>query len=491
MTFPDHVVLITVGAAVVALLTAITTVYRPEVALTAVFGVLPLHRVIVAAVDHTFLPPPPSTDPLSPLFHFQQYFFVRLNVLDAAVLGGLVGGTAFRATAYRGPTRPFPPLIGVALVYLVVVGAIAVLSPIPLPALVALVLDTAGPLILLATWALQLGRRATRAALVALGLSTTLLVIGAGIEQGITSALRRWVEYTPPGPPFFTAGMPTYRSGALLGGPLEYSFFSAAVVSLALGALLAAGGQRRWPWVVGVAVAAAGLALTFTRSGYLGAATGLGVTLTLAARRRRGVAAGTAVALVATAVVVAASLARVSPLAHGNSNAAHLSRVRTDLSLIQQHPGGYGLGTIDIVAYVLGLHALHLNASEDVYLGKGVEGGLPLLIVDVVLTTSLIATLGRRARRAAASGDREAAALCAGAAGAATAVAVAGLFLAVQETAVLVATWGAAGLALAATDRCRPTSRPTWRRPPACLIGDAEPAAVAAMAAEAVSLGAT
>lgn len=470
VTYPDHVPVIACGLGVLALVVMGATIRWPGPTLVSVLAILPFHRLVVAALDHSVLPPPPSTDPFAPAYHFEQYFFVRLLALDATLLGGLLAGTAFRAA--RGTLRPRrpPALVGAALAYVGLVGSLAIVSPIPLPALLGLVLDASGPVLLITIWGLAPDRRIARAGAIALVASCGLFLVGAVIEQHLTATVRTWVEYTRPGPPFFTGGRPGYRSGALLGGPLEYAFFSAAALPIGIGLLRTTRPRWRLLAVLGVAVVAAGLALTFTRSGYLGAAVGLALVTILTSRRRLHLVGTTALGTAAVAVVLLVSIAGVGPLAHGDSNAAHLSRVRTDIDLIRANPGGYGLGTIDIVAYVLGLHGLPLNASEDIYLGKGVEGGIALMTASGVLLTLLVGTMALRSRRALRRGDREAAALCAGAAGACLAAAVAGLFLAIQETAIVVATWGMAGLALSAsetpvaarglaTDCWRPTAR--------------------------------
>jgi len=125
------------------------------------------------------------------------------------------------------------------------------------------------------------------------------------------------------GPPFATLGNPNFLG--------EYL---AALLPVALGAALMAGGGARWAMGSAAAIMAIALPLTLTRAAWLGAAAGLGVTLLLRprphGRQRRGVRL--AMAVVAVGAIAAGAME------HFSTVASPLGKLRATMTQLQS-PG--------------------------------------------------------------------------------------------------------------------------------------------------------
>lgn len=440
--------------AAVATLTAL----RPGVAVAAASGLLPLHLLAVAILDHTILALPAHSVPDVIQVLNRQY------ALDAAVVGGLVAGALARLLRSRRlPGRP-PLLVGFAVVYIVVVGIEALTSSPARPALYSYLVTVAGPAALLVVWGLGMWRSARVVVAAALAAAVGVAV-AAIVEQHFGTGVPVWLRGGPPPPPassYFTNGDTGYRSGSVLGSTLELGFYLSAALPAAIAVAIAGRRTVRAAALIAAAVIAVGLGLSFTRSGWIGAAVGLVVVAVLLPRRRAvrlGVIAG---------VVVAAGVIGVSALDHGlgdrvfraGSNQGHADHVRQDLRLLADRPFGHGLGVIDAIGQNFDRGAMADQASEDEYLAKAVEGGIPELLLYGAGTLLLLGSLAAAWRRSA--GDAGGAALAAGTLGSAAAVAVASLFLGIESPTFCVPVWAAAGLVIG-----RPARRPAAPAPPA------------------------
>jgi hypothetical protein len=422
-----------------------------------VIALLPFHKFAIALLDHTRVPLPDVPPDIQ-----LQVYTTRVYLLDAAIIGGLILGALVVATT--GPPGPLSRrrlLAFVLAINVVALTAIAALlgGPMPRAAGFSLLLDIGGPLTLLAVLCVQPDRQLILRARGWVLASVTVIAVVALAEQLSTTALPTWIRAdTPQRVSAFYVGVGTdYRSGSLLATPLELSFLFAAAIPLALGAAAGTGRTARGLGTVSLGIIAAGLAVTFTRSGYLGAAAGLAAVLVLGAPGwRRNIISVTAVAVAATLLVVA--IPRISDLhlAHGSGNdVAHFTAMRNDVQLIQQRPLGHGLGVIDSVGQLFGSSNAVAVSSENEFLAKGVEGGIPAMVLYALSTLGVLAALGSTSVAARRRGDADLTRLAAGAFGSILALAVSGVFLGADDLSFLCMTWAFSGAALA---------QPRWER---------------------------
>src|SRR2546421_7481449 len=322
MQLPDHVAALGIVLILVAVATAVVTAWRPGPALVAFLGLTASPRLVVAAVDHGVLALPPGTRTT-----LQAYAYNRFWLLDGALLAGIVTGAAVRACHLRA-RRPVTPVVVAAVAFIGVALAAALRSPDARAAGFGLMLTICGPVVLLVVWSVGPSRRIAWASVLAMIAAACGLAGVALAEQRVTSVVRTWLEYARPGPPSFTGGYPTWRSGSLFAGSLEYAFYSAALLPVAVATLVASRRWLRWAAVLVVLMVTTGLVITFTRSALLGGAIGLAVVLALTARSRGMALGGLAVGAAAVTVLILADARGVGPLGHGGSDEAHLSRVR-------------------------------------------------------------------------------------------------------------------------------------------------------------------
>jgi hypothetical protein len=241
---------------------------------------------------------------------------------------------------------------------------------------------------------------------------------------------------------------------------LILGFYLAATVPFVSALVTVARGRLRiWTFCAAL-VCLFGLIVTYTRSGYLGAALGAVVALALAIRNPR-----IRMSVIGIVLIVGGSLL-VNAIHHGNQTLVRSGETQSkkdalgrDFDIIVARPLGYGLGTIDAVAQRFQLKGG--NASESTLFAKGIEGGvLILFLYPTTLFVMSVAVLRARAR-SLRLGRRTDAALAAGAVGVILAIAAADLFLGVQELAVEIALWGAIGLTLAMIDNSSRASQKT------------------------------
>jgi hypothetical protein len=194
-----------------------------------------------------------------------------------------------------------------------------------------------------------------------------------------------------------------------------------ALVVAAAGAPLA---RRRGVLAALVAVIAAGLLFTFSRSSLLALA---GALCVLALARRRAWPLGAAAATLVIAVAFAQAFPSLAPtgdwtqadLVRQRAHAArvggveggpistdepsiesHLTSLREGLETVARHPQGYGLGNAGTVASRTGVP---LRAGESNYTELGVETGLLGMLLFVAWNLALLLLLIRRARLRARS----------------------------------------------------------------------------------------
>ena len=443
---PVGVLVVSLGLAVL-----VGVIVRPHATLVAYLFLVPFHVVVALVLEKRY------GAHLGPLVDWKEAVPLALLLRGIHDRG--------REHGWRLPADPTTRLvIGWVLVSLLV----AALSPEPTAAGIGLVHSVEGPVVLLAILALRPPRRTLVAGAVALLAGACVMGIAALVEQAVgpafVTALGGSIETGASR--FYGAGGAGYRSSAFLVTPLELAFYGAAVLPLAV-ASLAAGGSRRLRLVATAAVPLAGAALlaTFTRSGYAGALVGVLLALGLAIRppRVRVAALGLVVAAVALVGAVAVD-GSVAGLDHGAAGTeAHLVRIDNDLGLVSANPLGYGLGSVDSVAQRINASAaddpgasaqeaaaqVAASASENIYLAKAVQGGVPLFILYPLLLFGTGMRLRQERLRAAARDDATARALAAAALGGLVAVAIAGLTLGVEELDFTAVLWGEVGIAFA------------------------------------------
>ena len=86
-------------------------------------------------------------------------------------------------------------------------------------------------------------------------------------------------------------------------------------------------------------------------------------------------------------------------------------------------------------------------------MAKALEGGIPALLLYLLVLFVTGMRVRSTRRRALRTGDRQTAILAAGALGAMVGIGLAGLFLGIQELVVEVILWGVPGIALASAAR--------------------------------------
>jgi len=415
----------------------------PGAVLALLLVLLPLHILGLVAFSHGLLPVARGGGP--PL---RVIYATDAALLSALALVAIVAGRRSLLGQRHRRLRRF------LVVYLLLAAIMGVTSPTTEAAGWGFMLMAAGPVILLAVLAVGPSRRVVRLAIAGFLVTAGAVAAVGLVEQHLGATLPAWLGVGTPDldGAFYAAHGTGYRSGSALGSPLWLGFYLAAAVPLAIGVACAV---RRWGRLTVAALAlvvVAALTVTGTRAGYAGAAAGGVLAALLATRSRMGRALVAAAVVTTGAAIVAVGYANhVQQVVHsGADNAAHLATVKSDLDLIAQHPLGYGLGVTDVIGQSFDTTSLPQGlATEDVYLSRGLQGGVPgmvLYLLSLMVLSVALLDAWADCRRA---GDLEAAGLAAAALGVLLAASVAGLFLGIEDLAYLVLVWGSAGLALA------------------------------------------
>jgi hypothetical protein len=262
-------------------------------------------------------------------------------------------------------------------------------------------------------------------------------------SPGVLKGFFEWIEIRPP------------RAGSVL-----YSAFSLGdylLVALALCLDRLAARRARPGAVVLAALAAAGVVVSFTRAGMLGALAVAFVALRPAPGRPRAGRVRLALACAAVLVLAAPGLTdtRVTGR-HGGarSGSEHVTEIRRGIEALVRHPLGSGLGTGAGTGTRLG--AAGSLIADNTVIGVGNELGVVTMVVFVGVLLVVLARL----HAAKDGGDPLGRAMW----GAMVGLTVAGMFHHVfTDYAVAWTAWSGAGLALSAAARAPARTR---RGPP-------------------------
>ncbi len=190
---------------------------------------------------------------------------------------------------------------------------------------------------------------------------------------------------------------------------LDPNFMAAHLVVGALVALGLAGTQRRWlPWAVSAAALLGVVAITLSRSAWVGAAVGLIVLVAIGGTRVRRIALVVVAATLALGVLLVGPQALLDRAAStlevgdNSSNDTRLFMMRAALEMFADHPvSGTGLGTFDRVypSYRLPAANPAIDHPHQVPLTLMAEAGLGgIAAMLIVLVTGGVAAM-RLARR--------------------------------------------------------------------------------------------
>lgn len=413
----------------------LVVVTRPAVGLVALLGLEPFY-----GAAYTYLHG-----------HEHLHFGPLTLWKDALIIGLLVRGVAGRVFDPPGVRVPRSEtdrlLIGYGLVYVALTAA----SPAIRPAVYALGRDVEGPMLMLAILYLRPSRRTLLVCAAALVGAAAIIGTAGLIERlGPQAHFQTW--YGAPRPPlnssFYGTQGKGYRAGSFLQSPLTLAFYLAAACPFAIGLTRALPARWRPLAVLAVAGCASGLVVTVTRSGYIGGFVGSVVAVALSVRNPRRRVALLGVILVTTGAVVGGYLAAGNEtLLRTPESSSHTGALQRDVRLVVARPLGYGLGTTDFVAQRF-LGAGH-GSTESEFMAKALEGGVGGLLLYLSILFAVLMRLRAARLRSVRARDPASVALVAGAMGAVLGLVGASLFLGVEELAVEVVVWGAAGIALA------------------------------------------
>ena len=415
----------------------------PIVALAAVLFLQPFHSAILIALTNR------AGLPIGPLQHWEDFVI-------AALLA--------RAFAARFLTERKLPVDNAGdnfvLLYILAYGILALVSPSQHTVFEALVIYIEGPLLFLAIRWLRPTRRQLWACLVAILAAATIMGGAAVYERfGPHEGLLRWYGVAA-NQVAYSASQHPYRSASFLVDTLICAFYLAGTVSFAA-AMPAARTRWRPLAFLSFAACAGGLICTVTRSGYIGAATGVVLVLLLVGRNPR-----IRLALVGLTILIVAVFAQHyvanGTLTRGEGDTAHKDAITRDINLVVAKPFGYGLGTTDRFRFQSGgvIKTGQIGNTEDTYLARALEGGIQALMLYLMAIGILIVRLRGAWARARADRDFNRASVAAGAMGTIVAIAVAGLFLGVLERVIEILLWGMPAIALSWPRAHAPESPP-------------------------------
>ena len=311
-----------------------------------------------------------------------------------------------------------------------------------------------GPLLMLALIYLRPSRRTLMACGAAIVVAASVIAIGALVEHFVMQdGFQTWFGAPKPAlnSSFYSSQGKDYRSGSFLASPLTLAFYLATAGAFAVG--FAAAVRARWRplAIVGVVLCLAGVVVTVTRSGYIGASVGAVVAVALATRNTARRVALIGIVTVCIAAAVSVSIASGNEaLLRSHETGGKTGALQQDIDLILARPLGYGIGTTDYVAQrfrdVIGSSG---QSTESAFLAKGVEGGIAALALYLIVVFVVLMRLRAERRRCNSRGDRSGAALAAGAIGSVFALMGCSLFLGIEELVVELVVWGSVGIALA------------------------------------------
>jgi hypothetical protein len=368
---------------------------------------------------------------------------------DALILALFVRAVVGRFWSDRR-LLPWKMSDSVLIVYVLVWVLIAVLSPPRAGVGSDLARYVEGPLILLTITFLRPTRKQVWLLATAL-IAAAAIIGGAAVIEwlGPRANFQSWYGPAPPasGEPFKLAGG-GYRAGSFIYDPLIFAFYIAGATPFALAATFV---RTRWRTaaVFGALACGAGVVVAFSRSGYLGGGFGV-LAATAFAVRRPAIRLSLIglIILISGATYLYYFTAGSESLNRSGSDRAHSAALKRDLDLVTARPFGYGLATTDRSNYVTPGPG-QLGYTESAYMATAIGGGLPGLILYLVVLFMTMMRVRTARRSAIRAGDRTGTVLAAGALGAMLAVMVAGLFVGIHELLIEVMLWGTPGLALA------------------------------------------
>jgi O-antigen ligase/polysaccharide polymerase Wzy-like membrane protein len=404
----------------------------PSVALVALLFLEPFHTAIVISLLEK------GQVGVGSLFYWK----------DGLILALFVRAVMVRFSTDRTLSRERDGGDAFLLLYVALYLMLAVTSPPRSTVTPALLAYIEGPLLLIAIVQLRPTRRQLEWCIGAILAAAGIMGAAAIYEHfGPQLEFQKW--WGAPGREFFVGDTGTYRSASFLNDTLILGFYLGGAVPLALAAFVM---RSRWRVAAFACLAACagGLFFTITRSGYIGGATGALIVLMLAVRnpRIRWPLVG-ALAVVGLSATLYYTSSSSDVLVRSSSNKAHRAALERGFNLLYAKPFGHGLGTTDRYSYRPGVGRGTLGATESSYLAKGLEGGVPALLMYVSALFVTGMRLRTKRRRLLRAGDDRGVILASGAIGTMLAIAFAGLFLGIQELVVEVMLWAPAGIALA------------------------------------------
>lgn len=334
-------------------------------------------------------------------------------------------------------------------IYVLAWCALAIVSPRRPTVAPALGLYVEGPLLFLAIRFLRPTRRQLWWCVAAM-LAAAAVMGGAALVEwlGPRADFHTWYGAPKPsqGSSIFFFGGGGYRSGSFLNSPLILAFYLAGAVAFAVG-VTAARSRSRTAIVLCASLCAAGLILTFGRSGYIGGGIGVVIALMMAIRNPAIRVSLTGIVLIVSGATAASYLSADGgeALVRQDSAQTHLDTLQADLRLLEAKPYGYGLGVTDRFT---SRTSDAIGATESSYMAKALEGGVAALVLFLIAMFTIFMRLHRLRLEAIVAGDPDVVAIVAGAMGAMTAILLASLFIGVLELVVEAVLWGAPALAL-------------------------------------------
>lgn len=449
-----------IPAAIAGGLVAIAATFQPVVTLgllAAAIGVVAVWRWTNIALVGFFLLAPLHVFLYSVLngkFHISVGLFTAWREL---FLLGLLSRGLYLVWRDRGAGLPSSNADRFLLFYVLFQFVLFAVTPATAPASRALIINVEGPLIILMLLVLRPPRRVLLTCVAAIFVVVAVFSVGAIVEQFLKEGFQRWYGFNPGSEVFYSniLARSGYRSGSFFGDSLVLGFFLCGAVPFATSMSIAA--SARWRPLAIVVAILGGIAtlLTYTRSAYAGVVVGMILVFALGLPRSTIKLALIGILLLSVSLPLTLSLAgNDEHLTHANTLDSHLDLLERDVSLVIENPLGYGLGSTDYVARRFGTSSVIGNPSADsVYFDRAIDGGLVALALYLVVTVWTAWRVWRARLVARYCGDRNAEALAIGAFAALVGVAVAGLLLPAQDLPITLASWGFAGLALAAADQ--------------------------------------
>jgi hypothetical protein len=387
---------------------------------------------------------------------------------DALIVGVLVRAIAYDVWKTRRLRIPRSGADRLVIAYVLYYVLLAVASPNIRVAGYGAARVVEGPLLMLAVIYLRPTRRALLACAVAIVVAAAAIGGAALIEHFVMQdGFQTW--YGAPKPAlnssFYGSQGKDYRSGSFLASPLTLAFYLATAGPFAIGVVAAVRARWRFIAIVGAVLCFAGVLVTVTRSGYIGASAGAIAVVALAPRSTVRRVALVGLVTVSIGAAVFASIASGNEgLLRSHETQGKTDALQQDIDLILARPFGHGIGTTDYVAQrfqdVVGSAG---QSTESAFLAKAVEGGIAALALYLVVVFVMLMRLRDVRRRCRSRGDPGGAALASGAIGSVLGLMGCSLFLGIEELVVEVVVWGAIGIAIAYAAADPPAQRRSVR----------------------------